>query len=150
PVLFCPPFVQRHRWCVGSHCFEWHPDFQYRRNRDDDRCAVYFFLDGCDVYVLALCGEKPEFFVALAGYGSADRLGISLQVHECVRIDFGVSRTGARSTAATGIQTPRRLFADRDVRSLHDSVDCVERAACLDHAGAFALAWESRAWVRFS
>src|SRR4030095_10485040 len=37
----------------------------------------------------------------------------------------------------------------RDVRSLHDSADCVERAARLDHTGAFALARESRArlWI---
>src|SRR4029077_4031266 len=144
PVLFCAPFVRRHRWSVGSPWFECHAYFQHWRGRDDDRCTFNFFLDGGDVYLLARVGKKPELFVVLAGYGSANRAGVSLQVHECVRINFGVNRFGARAAATTGIQTPRRVFADRDVRSLHDSADCLERAARLDHAGAFALARESR------
>src|SRR4029077_2648840 len=143
-VLFRAPFVRSHRWSVDSHRLECHADFQHWRDRDDDRRAVDFFLDGSDVHLLARVGKKSEYFVALAAYGSADRTGVSLQVHERIRINFGVTRVGARATATTGIQTSGRVFADRNVRSLHDSADCVERAARLDHAGAFALARESR------
>ena len=42
------------------------------------------------------------------------------------------------------IQAARRLLADRAVHSLHNSADCLERAARLDHPGAFALTRESR------
>src|SRR4029079_3170884 len=105
-----------------------------------------------DVYLLARRGKKSKFFVVLASYRSPDRTGISLQVHQCVRISFGVSRADACATAATRIQTAKRLFANRNVRSLNDSADGLERAARLDHAGAFALARESRPrlWISSS
>ncbi len=77
-------------WAVIA--FECHTDFQHWRSPDDDRCAVDFFLDGGDVYLLARGGKSPTLsFVVLAGYGSADRAGISLQIYECVRINFDVS-----------------------------------------------------------
>src|SRR5262249_5466810 len=101
-------------------------------------------LDGDDVYLLACRGKDSELLVVLATYGSADRTGISRQIHQCVRIDFGVTCSGARATVTTGIQTPRRVFADRDLHSLRNSADCLERAARLDHPGAFALTRESR------
>ena len=59
PVLFCAPFVRRHRWSVDSHRLECHTDFQHRRDRDDDRRAIDFFLDGGHVYFLAR-GGKPR------------------------------------------------------------------------------------------
>ena len=110
-----------------------------------DALSIFFWMAAMFTFWLAL-EKSPTLsgFVVLAGYRSADRAGVSLQIYERVRINFGVTRAGARATATTGIQTPRRVFADRDVRSLHDSADCVERAARLDHAGAFALARESR------
>src|SRR6267154_250487 len=150
PVLFYAPLVRRNRWSVGGHWFECHTNFQHWGGSDDDRCAVDFFLDGGDVYLLARGGKKSDLFLVLAGYGSANRAGVSLQIYKCVRIDFGVTRAGTRAAATTGIQTPRRVLADRGVRSLHDSADCVERAARLDHAGAFALARESRPRFRIS
>src|SRR5215471_7579865 len=150
PVLFCTPFVRRHRWSVGGDWSECHANFQHRRGRDDNRCAVHFLLDGGDVYFLARVGKKPKPFLALAAYRPADRAGVSLQIYECVRIDFRVSGPGARATAKARIQTARSVFADRDVRSLHDSAYRLERAACLDHAGALALTWESRPRLRIS
>ena len=110
-----------------------------------DALSIFFWMAAMFTFWVAV--EKPRTLsglVVLAGYGSADRTGVSLQVHQCVRINFGVTRARARATATPGIQTPRRVFADQYVRSLHDSADCVERAARLDHAGAFALARESR------
>src|SRR5262249_26652431 len=109
-----------------------------------NRCAVDFLLDSGDVYFLARGGEKPKAFLVLAAYRFADRAGVSLQIYECVRIDFRFGRTGACATATARIQTARTVFADRDVRSLHDSADRLECAARLDHAGAFAIARESR------
>src|SRR5262249_10130773 len=135
---------------MGGHRFECHSDLQHCRGRDDDRCAIDFFLDGGDVYLLACAGKKSKLLMVLAGYGSADRARVSLQIHKRVRIGFGVSRAGARPTVTTGIQTSWRVFADRDIRRLHDSPDYLERAACLDHTRAFALARESRARLRIS
>src|SRR5262249_16377641 len=96
------------------------------------------------VYLLARNRKKPRTFVVLAGYGSADRAGVSLQIYECLPIDFRVSRTGARATTTTRIQTARSVRADCDVRSLHDSADRLECATRLDYAGGFAIAGESR------
>ena len=83
------------------------PILTLARPRDDNRCAIDFFLDGSDVYLLARGGKKSDLLIVLAGYGSAlDRAGISLQNHECVRVDFRVSRAGARATATTRINAP--------------------------------------------
>src|SRR5262249_44207800 len=120
-VLFCVPVVRSNRWSVGSHCFKCHADFQYWRGPDDDRCAVDFFLDGGDVYILDRHREKSAFLVALATYGLADWVRLSVQIHERVRTAFGFDRARTCSAATTGIATARRIFVDRDVSSLHDS-----------------------------
>ena len=116
-----------------------------------DALSVFFWMAAMFTFWLAV-ESRGQFraFVVLAAYRSADRAGVSLQIYECVPINFRVSRAGARSAATTGIQTFWSVFADGDVRSLHDSADSVERAARLDHAGTFALARESRQGLRIS
>ena len=65
--------------------------------------TIDLLLDGGDVHILARAGKKSELLVVLAAHRSADRSGFSLQVYQCFRISFGLSRAGAGATAPAGI-----------------------------------------------
>src|SRR6266487_3593481 len=132
---------------MGSHRLECHTDLQYRRVPDDDRCPVGFFLAGGDVHILARTGKESAFLVALAADWIADRVWISLQIHERVRARFDLGRPRIGSPAKTGICAARFIFPARYVRSLHRPADYLERAACLDQADASAITRGNRAGV---